>query len=470
MGVWRCVTTGCAIWSLAWVPPAGTDPSPVHLPPRHVGESPAFAVLDMPQAVRGVAPSLAGPAPAFELTALAAPGTADQGLDIVFVGDGFRTSERSQFFATAAATAERLLASEPYVQVRGLFRTHALFVASADSGADHPSRGRSADTAFDTSYDFAGIARLAVANPQKVLAVVAEALPDADLAVVIVNDPEYGGSGGVVPVASVHAEAVHILRHELGHALAGLADEYDMPQPQYPSGDAEPNVASLPHLHPPKWQTWIRPETMVPTPISLAHADHEPVGAYEGARYQAVGMFRPAPACLMRSLDKAMCPVCREAMVTAVSAATATVRGRLPANSVVACVHGHCPQFSLSLAAVPTVAVWWWSNGKHVGSGTTFDPNQLPPGLHHLLARTDDDTAAVRSDPGHVLRETTAWTVVIEPADAARTVPAQAEEAACRARPGAQNGAASVALWLLALAATGWVRAPGRPVQSGRWR
>lgn len=383
----------------------------LHLAPRRAGEAaidtvrtPTVPALSNWQRARGALTAATG-----ELRSLHTAAAHEACLDLVIVGDGFTAAEKDAFFAAADADSKALLAFGPYAAYRDLFNTYALFVPSAQSGADHPSLSHFVETAFDTTFEYGGFERLAVADSEKVLQAVGAALPDFDLAVVLVNDAAYGGSGGAVPVASLDPEAIAILHHEIGHNIAMLADEYTAPYPGYPTGDPEPNVASASHLAPLKWQAWQTVGTPIPTPINAATGAFAPIGAYEGARYQDKGMFRPAPQCLMRSLDQVFCPVCAEAMAVAIAARTQTLRARWPAAACVACEVGACPSFSVAIANVATVKVRWRWNGEAVGEGLTWQPDATRSGEATLTAEIVDTTTAVRSDPDGALIESVSW-------------------------------------------------------------
>lgn len=391
--------------------PAAAIGERIHLAPRTKGDAAIHTLRKTPSAAKTYLANTSAAVPAYELHAVHAAGPRAACLDLVFVADGFTASEIDAFWAAATADSEALLAFGPYGPAQGLINTHALFVASPESGADHPSAGQFVDTAFDTTFDYNGFERLAVANNQKVLQAVGAAMPDFDLAVVLVNDVQYGGSGGPVPVASLDAAAVSILRHELAHNIAQLADEYTAPYPGYPPGDPEPNVATAAHLHPPKWQAWVTPGTAIPTPESAIQGPQAPIGAYEGARYQETGMFRPAPECLMRSLDQPFCPVCAEALTLGIAARTETLRERSPAADCVVCQPGSCPDFAVKTAQVPTLEVRWSWNGEQVGIGATFHPGVALAGSGTLTATVADLSELVRSDPDGVLVESVSWQV-----------------------------------------------------------
>ncbi len=174
----------------------------------------------------------------------------------------------------------------------------------------------------------------------------------------------------------------YVLVHELGHAFGGLADEYYTSSVAYndfyPKGvePVEPNITALMDPAALKWRDLVTSETDVPTPwekaefdamdlayqsrrgelndgiavasrsgappervaelqaeaerLSLEHARRVDeflaassgagkVGAFEGAGYSSVGLYRPAVDCIMFSKgSKPFCPVCRRALEQAI--------------------------------------------------------------------------------------------------------------------------------------------------------
>ena len=262
-------------------------------------------------------------------------------VDLLIMGDGY-TSAQAALFATDAAGLETSFFSiSPYAEYRNYVNTSALFTASVQAGADHPPynagctagdlsccgdslmlsdplAGNFVSTAFDGHYCAYNIHRLLVVDTSKVFAAAAAA-PDWDQIFVLVNDPTYGGSGGAIAVASTHALAPDVIRHEYGHSFSDLADEYESAYPGYPgcsdiSGPGcEANVTDETNRVLVKWEPWIDPATPVPTPEGGGYASD--VGVFQGARYQSSGMYRPRESCLMRSLGVSFCEVCTQAYV-----------------------------------------------------------------------------------------------------------------------------------------------------------
>jgi len=152
--------------------------------------------------------------------------------------------------------------------------------------------------------------------------------------------------------------------HEFGHHFAGLADEYYTSDVAYETGAAEhvepwePNATAM---HDParlKWRDLVETGTPLPTPwdkesyekqsrdsqarrrkllasdapqseIDKLFREEEgwstkllggmkfsgKVGAFEGAAYEAKGLYRPSADCIMFTRDPVgFCPVCRRAI------------------------------------------------------------------------------------------------------------------------------------------------------------
>lgn len=261
-------------------------------------------------------------------------------VDLLILGDGYRSGEQSKFASDAALLADSFFSITPYREYRNYVNVWTLFVPSIQSGADHPpysSRcgeygmaqgccadpgaaaqpSKFVDTAFDATFCSYNVQRLLTVNLEKVLSAAAAA-PMWDKIMVMVNDTTYGGSGGAAAVVSTNDLSVQVAQHEYGHSFTHLADEYETPYPGYPacsdlfgSVPCEDNVTDQTNPQLVKWSRW-----MSPTQQSVSSA--QPItdtdaGLWEGARFLSRGVYRQGYDCLMRVLGTPFGDVASEA-------------------------------------------------------------------------------------------------------------------------------------------------------------
>ena len=256
-------------------------------------------------------------------------------VDVVILGDGYTAAEQADFTADAAAVADGLLDIAPYSTYEGFLNVVGVFAPSAQSGADHPPyqagcpagtthpisccpdptapvSGSYRTTRYESSYCYYGIQRLMVpTNEGQVYADASAAYPAWDQLLLVVNDPEYGGSGGAIATTSTDPSGVEVMKHELGHSLLWLDDEYTDDTPGYPGctdvdrkpnlGPCQANVTDATTRAKLKWKRWVDASTPIPTsppkPSSV-------VGLFEGAHYSSDTYYRSCDECLMRYLQR----------------------------------------------------------------------------------------------------------------------------------------------------------------------
>jgi hypothetical protein len=301
-----------------------------------------------------------------EVIVLTESGPPETKADLLILGDGYTRAEKDKLVADARRLTSVLFSIEPFKKRAHDFNVRVLFVASDESGVSRPSDGVWRRSPLGVSYDAFGVERYALTFDDRALHEVAAQAPYEYLEI-LMNDRKYGG-GGIFNLystcASDTASAPYIFVHELGHHLAGLADEYYTSPVAYEETVVqgqepwEPNATALldpAHL---KWRDLMLPDTPLPTPWqkddfdsfsraftkermalrargapeadmeslmaknleqSKAKLGHEryagKVGAFEGASYQAKGLYRPSADCIMftRNLE-AFCPVCARAI------------------------------------------------------------------------------------------------------------------------------------------------------------
>lgn len=358
-------------------------------------------------------------------------------VDILVLGDGYTAAQESKFDADVETVMGAFFAISPYQEYQNYHNVIPLFVASAQSGADHPActdpskdtdplEGTYRNTAFDATYCYGNIQRLLVADLDKVFDA-AEAYPDWDTVVVIVNDNLYGGSGGRASTLSLDAQAISTARHEYGHTFSGLGDEYDSGTQPSTCSDApssndpcEPNITDRTTLADIKWNAWIQPNTPVPTPESPAYDNL--VGLFQGAAYDPNGHYRPKNSCLMQTLGAPFCEVCKQTYVLTLYN---WVRGIDTYSPLLTDVYTGPNQSTsygvtpLSPDGGPAPSMSWRVDGVVVSTGTTWYPyTPTSVGTHTVEFKIKDNTTLVNASvAGTALETTQAWTVhVIDPA------------------------------------------------------
>jgi hypothetical protein len=264
-------------------------------------------------------------------------GPAAQRWNIVIVSEGYRSSEMPQFATDARQFADTLLATAPFDRLRAGINIYRVDVTSTESGArDSKSckggTGAKPKTYFDASFCTGGIRRLLVANNGRVVKVVSKQVPEWHMALLSVNSPIHGGSGGPVATFSRAPGASDIAIHEMGHTAFGLADEYEYFSGCSESGHknhsgsepSQPNITTNKNRATTKWRSLIQASTPVPTTVNgnCDGCDPQPtpvpagtIGLFEGADYYHCRVYRPEFNCRMRNLNQPFCGVCQQVIV-----------------------------------------------------------------------------------------------------------------------------------------------------------
>jgi hypothetical protein len=287
-------------------------------------------------------------------------------VDLLVLGEGYPEAGLAKFHADARRLVEALFRVEPFRSRRRDFNVRLLDLASPAAGVHRARAGEHRRTPISTEYNIFDSERYVLTHDNRRLRDVAGSAP-YDFLEILVNDAQYGGGGihqfqATASVDSGFAEYVFI--HEFGHHFAGLADEYYTSDVAYETGAAEhvepwePNVTAL---HDPvrlKWADLVTAGTPLPTPWektafekrsqevqvrrrqlretgaperlmdelfreelawSTAFLGGMPysgrVGAFEGASYEARGLYRPEADCIMFTRNPAgFCRVCRRAI------------------------------------------------------------------------------------------------------------------------------------------------------------
>jgi hypothetical protein len=292
-------------------------------------------------------------------------GPAAEKLDLLVLGEGYAERDLAKFHADVKKLVDLLFSYEPFKSRRADFNVRALDLPSAETGVLRPDSRIFRRTPLSVQYGTFGSERYVLTPDDRALREAASAAP-YDFLEILVNDARYGGGGIFNDQATAAADsswAEYLFVHEFGHNFAGLADEYYTSDVAFETGGEkpepwEPNVTARPARESLKWADLVEQGTPLPTPWekekfetrsreiqktrrSIIAAGKPPsalddlfrdeakeetallgsmewsgkVGAFEGASYEAKGLYRSSADCIMFTRDSVgFCPVCRRAI------------------------------------------------------------------------------------------------------------------------------------------------------------
>ncbi len=243
----------------------------------------------------------------YEIEKIKYSGVPSQKYDIVFIPEGYRAEDMDKFIADCDTLAEYLFDYAPFHELESEFNLWAVKAPSKEAVCDIPADDVWGNTLLNSSYyTFDSERYLMTTDYQKVCDVAANA--PYDQIYILANSEKYGG-GAIFNFYSLTVTSdpnfKEIFVHELGHGLAGLADEYgyDDTFEDYFSEDVEPwekNITTLANFNS-KWKDKIEFNTPIPTPDDSTY--YNKLGVFEGAGYVSKGVYRPTHNSIMRSLS-----------------------------------------------------------------------------------------------------------------------------------------------------------------------
>ncbi len=267
-------------------------------------------------------------------------------INVTIVPDGYTYAQKALMVSHATSMVQKFRATTPYREHDNLINYILVYAYSVESGTDQCDCSIVANTAMGTGFPNAGAPCGDSANrclyygygcDTNVSTHIAAAelrAPASDAKVVMVNTSRYGGCGGQRAVYSAaNPSATDIATHELGHSLAGLADEYVS---SVGCGGEVGNINTSTNAATGAWPEWI-PDLGPP---------------WEGAQYWTQCIYRPMFDCQMRSLGAPFCSVCNQRWATSLFghfriAPSAPIESASPASPVVAPI-GTLESFSVT--------------------------------------------------------------------------------------------------------------------------
>jgi hypothetical protein len=323
-------------------------------------------------------------------------GSSSKHINLVILGDGYTVSELSKFVTDASNFAEGFFSESPSLNYKKYFNVFIIKVPSVESGASHPGTATdvtepahpviAVNNYFGSTFDFAGIHRLLVATKTSAITnVLAANFPDYDQALILVNSPYYGGSGGYYTVASTQIQSAELAAHELGHSFSGLKDEY-WAGDNYAAEGINMTKQTDPLLV--KWKNWIGANG---------------IGIYQHSGSTIASQwYRPHQNCLMRYLGVPFCSVCIQATIEKIHSLITPVESYAPQNNSISPTN-YPVKFKLNLISPSpnTLKRNWQLNGSFLKKNidSVFIPeSNLSQGLNTLKVTVEDTTQLLRVD------------------------------------------------------------------------
>ncbi|HLF95206.1 MAG TPA: M64 family metallopeptidase, partial [Planctomycetota bacterium] len=227
-------------------------------------------------------------------------------INITIVPDGYTYAQKATMVSHANALVAYLRSKTPYKEHDPFINYILVYAYSGESGTDQCDCGIVRNTAMSTGFPNAGYpcgdggnrclyyGYSCDTDTSFHLAQAEARAPASDAKMVMVNTARYGGCGGQRAVYSAgNAFATDVEAHELGHSLAGLADEYTT---FFGCGSVAGGINTSTNATEGDWPEWI-PDLGPP---------------WEGAQYYTSCIYRPQADCSMRSLGSEFCNVCRQ--------------------------------------------------------------------------------------------------------------------------------------------------------------
>lgn len=346
---------------------------------------------------------------AADYVTMAHNGPSSNRVDIVFLGDGYTSSQIDTVYVThIQVLLDHVFAGteDPFPRYEKFFNVHRVNVVSNESGADVPPEIYR-DTALDASYYFHGGEKRALyIDAFKAYHALEQGLAgagfSAEMRPVTVNDTIYGGGGGIYAVyAGGNSSTAEIALHELGHAFSDLADEYSNGGTYSGPEPDEVNITTSPTGE--KWVNW----------LGYTDPDHPEIGtigAYEGADGYAYGLYRPSENSKMRSLGRPFDAVSREQIILDIYDYVDPLDTWVDNTETLV----DPPSLWVDVVDPDVIRVRWYVDGELVVGATDefFDPLALGPGDYSIAAHAYDDTPWVRLDTDQ-LDQSVSWNVQV---------------------------------------------------------
>ncbi|EMD39663.1 hypothetical protein CERSUDRAFT_111969 [Gelatoporia subvermispora B] len=183
----------------------------------------SHAHLTLPDTLRNLA---ALEYPPLQVEPLITSGSSENRVDLVFFADGYVREEKAKFLKDAMRLATDISGNQTFDTVKPLLNFWAAFTPSNESGIG--VGGKPKDTPFGLYRDGTELRGVYYDKPDAARAACYSLGDRCDYPILMGNDPLYGGLGGEFTVITPSLDnGALVLRHELGHSVIDVGEEYD---------------------------------------------------------------------------------------------------------------------------------------------------------------------------------------------------------------------------------------------------
>ena len=225
----------------------------------------------------------------------------ENGINVIFLGDGYIREnlgkEHGSYKKDGLLYLKTLFESPPFSEYKSHFNAYIVYVESQETGVQIDEKDKR--TKFGGTFRYtcaSGRSCLSIENfnaVQEYTEKINARSFQTNLVLMSVNESS-GGSARLNGYVAIFGNSAspNIAIHEVGHAFAGLYDEYIVEDTS-----VEYNVANAPNLditndlEKIKWRHF----------IDLKDGNYRELGAFEGGGYQPFGVWRPDVNSVMRS-------------------------------------------------------------------------------------------------------------------------------------------------------------------------
>ena len=282
------------------------------------------------------------------MTVLRKAGPPGVKLDIAILGDGFTAVDQVAYNSWVQTTLiDGVFGHDYFSEDASAYNIYRVNLDSVDSGVSvrtYDEHGTPADSSDDTiaSETIHDTALGMIFNGSwahcwleygtdtdaRILAALNKWVPDWDELFVVLNNPNYGGCGGLHRAHVPMGVDWTVIAHEFGHGIGGFADEYSAGGAYADIERGWINLTTITDRATTKWANLIAPSTPLPTGIGAgANYNNGPrpadwnsntdVGLFEGGGTLNTGIYRPVENCRMNGNTPPYCPVCYTSIKTA---------------------------------------------------------------------------------------------------------------------------------------------------------